>query len=484
MKRVKNGYRVDKNGWIYIHIEGSPYERGVAHGKLVVNDFKKMWESNAFITFFDTGVKWDFFIKSSNKIFKTYIKKNFPEYLDEMKGIADGLSSAGFKRNVDDIIAWNGMMILVEYWWPHEKHKYVSHASEDNRYMFPGADRGAQRGGSRLLSEGATDRCSAFIAVGDATKGGKIVLAHNTFDQFVNGQNNHLMLSIKPDQGHEILMQSTPGYIWSGTDFFVTSGGFLGSETTIGGFLPYKIGAPIFCRIRSAMQYGNNLDDYEKHLLKDNTGGYANSWIFGDTKTNEIMRIELGLKYWNTERKKNGFFIGFNAPYDARLRNLECKNTGFSDIRRHQGARQVRLSQLMKKYYGKIDVNVGKQILADHYDVYLNKVNPCSRTVDSHYELDNRAFMSQAARPKPYQPRGAVDGKVVDSNLAKKMSFWARWGNSSGMNFNANKFCDEHIQWDYLRPWLNNRPPRPWTLFKFNSPRSSSNKTRKKRSKS
>ena len=461
---------MDKNGWIYIHIEGSPYDRGVAHGKLVVDDFKKMWESNEFITFFDTGIKWDFFIKSSNKIFKTYIKKNFPEYLEEMRGIADGLSSEGFARSLDDIIAWNGMMILVEYWWPHEKYKYVAF----HDHTAAGADRGA------------TDRCSAFIAVGDATKNGKIVLAHNTFEQFVSGQRCRLMLSIKPKTGHAIFMQSTPGYIWSGTDFFVTSRGFLGAETTIGGFIPYKVGSPIFCRIRQAMQYGNKLSDYEKILLKDNTGGYANSWIFGDTNTNEIMRIELGLKYWNTEIKKSGFFIGFNAPYDSRIRNLECKDTGFFDIRRHQGARRVRLTQLMKKYYGKIDVEIGKKILADHYDIYLHKINPCSRTIDSHYELDNRAFMSESTRPKPYQPRGAVDGKIVDSKMAQNMSFWARWGNSSGMKFDVNKFCDEHIQWDYLRPWLNDRPTEPWTLFSSNLQHDGySKKTRKnnKRSK-
>ena len=53
MRSVNNGYRFDKNGWIYVHIEGTPYERGVAHGKLVVDEFKKMWESNEFITFFD-----------------------------------------------------------------------------------------------------------------------------------------------------------------------------------------------------------------------------------------------------------------------------------------------------------------------------------------------------------------------------------------------------------------------------------------------
>jgi len=66
------------------------------------------------------------------------------------------------------------------------------------------------------------------------------------------------------------------------------------------------------------------------------------------------MRIELGLSYVNVEKKKNGYFIGFNAPYDPRIRNLECVNTGFYDIRRHQGARRVRLEQFMKKHKRRI----------------------------------------------------------------------------------------------------------------------------------
>jgi hypothetical protein len=167
-------------------------------------------------------------------------------------------------------------------------------------------------------------------------------------------------------------MLGFPGWIWSGTDFFVTSKGIIGTETTIGGFLAYENKAPISCRIRQAMQYGNSLEDYVNILLKNNSGDYANSWLFGDIHSNEILRLELGLKYHLVEKTKNGYFIGFNAAYDPRIRNLECVDTGFYDIRRHQGARRVRLSDLMEKNKGKLDVSLAKTIIADHYDVYLH----------------------------------------------------------------------------------------------------------------
>jgi hypothetical protein len=140
-------------------------------------------------------------------------------------------------------------------------------------------------------------------------------------------------------------------------------------------------------------------------------------------------------------------------------------NSGYDDIRRHQGARRVRLEQLMREHKGAIDENVAKQIIADHYDVYLNKINLCSRTVCSHYELDDRAFMSQADRPKPYAPRGAVDGKVITSNLARELKFMGIWGSSCGTPFYKDDFCERNLQWESLKPYLHDRISQPWTTF-------------------
>ena len=142
---------------------------------------------------------------------------------------------------------------------------------------------------------------------------------------------------------------------------------------------------------------------------------------------------------------------------------MECVNTGFDDIRRHQGARRVRLADLMELHKGKINIDVAKLIIADHFDVYLKKENPCSRTVCSHYDLDAREFMSQADRPKPFQPRGAINGKVCDSTMAKNMSFMGRYGNSCGTPFDKEIFCNEHREWGYLKQYLHDRPTEPWT---------------------
>jgi hypothetical protein len=461
--KIKNGICYDQDGWIYISVKGSPKERGYAHGKCVADEMKKILEMLKFVCYEDYGRSWDFFVEAGRTLLKDNIINEFPEFYEEMEGIAEGCTAGGTNISTDEVLAWNNYFTLTEYWYPN-----MDADSDEAGKRHASGEGGAspkKRTQRANAHAGANDKCSAFIANGDYTEDGKIVIAHNNFSNFIDGQYARMVMDIKPNKGHRILYQGFVGWIWSGTDFFVTGKGIIGTETTIGGFLPYENKLPISCRIRQAMQYGNSLDEYVEILLRGNSGDYANSWLFGDIHTNEILRLELGLKYHNVERTKNGYFIGFNAPYDPRIRNLECSNTGFDDIRRHQGARKVRLADLMDEHKGKLNIEVAKLIIADHYDVYLNETNPCSRTVCSHYELDPREYMSQADRPKPYQPRGALDGCIIDTAMAKQMSFMLRWGNSCGTPFDKNAFCDQNRIWDALRPYLHDRPQQPWSTF-------------------
>jgi hypothetical protein len=440
VKKIKNGMSYEKNGWKYVSIHGKPKERGYAYGYLCAEDFKEIQKMLSFLMMEAYGQEWDYFVDEISKGFKELTEKDFPELYEEMTGIVDGLNENGCKTNIDEIIAWN-FYCSIPYW-----------------YSIISESRVAKEGGAK-------DHCSAFMAVGDWTEDGKIVCAHNSFTDYIDGQYSNVVLDIKPEKGHRMIMQTSPCWIWSGTDFFVTSKGIIGTETTIGGFMPYEKRYPIGYRIRKAMQYGNNMDEYCEILLHENSGDYANSWLFGDTNTNEILRIELGLKYHNIERTKNGFFIGFNAPYDEKIRNLEVNNSGFYDVRRHQGARLVRLGDLMDQHKGKINIEIAKKIISDHYDVYLEKENPCSRTVCSHYDLDAREYMSDPSRPKPFAPHGAVDGIVCDTALAKKMAFIGKFGSSCDVGFNKDEFCKKHRQYYKFCPYLKDRPSQPWTEF-------------------
>jgi hypothetical protein len=342
------GYRFDKNGWIYVHIEGDPYERGFQHGYLVASELDEILESLKYLTYWNTGKRWDFFVDAGEALFVPRIDE---EFLEEMKGIAKGAQSAGVNITWQEVLAWNGYFELTGYWWPNEKAGKFAKGDQTDK-----------------------DRCSAFIATGSATKDGRIVMAHNSWDAFEQGQFFNLILDLQSAEGHRIFMQSVPGYIHSMADFFVTEAGIMGTETTIGGFGDYDPNeVPEFFRARKAMQYANDLDEFVKMMEKKNNGGYANSWLLADANTGEIMRLELGLNYQNVERKTDGYFVGFNAPVDPRIRNLECGNTGYADIRMPMGARWVRLTQLMKEHYGEIDTELAQEILAEHIQSSLSQ---------------------------------------------------------------------------------------------------------------
>jgi hypothetical protein len=72
--------------------------------------------------------------------------------------------------------------------------------------------------------------------------------------------------------------------------------------------------------------------------------------------------------------------------------------------------------------------------------------------------------MSQEGRPKPYQPKGAVDAKIGTSSMCNKMQFMARWGNACGTDFKKDDFCDLRREWEYQRPFLEDRLKQPWVV--------------------
>ena len=58
-------------------------------------------------------------------------------------------------------------------------------------------------------------------------------------------------------------MQGSPGWIHSGTDFFLTDAGLVGSETTISGFSGFdEKGVPEFVRMRRATQDAATIDEW------------------------------------------------------------------------------------------------------------------------------------------------------------------------------------------------------------------------------
>ena len=205
--------RHEKNGWIYLHIEGKPEERGFQHGYLLAKEIKEALRQMNEVWHYQTAMDWQWLVDRSAKMFNSKIDN---ENMAEMEGIVEGMKSAGVTTTRDEIVAYNASTEFMGYWWPMVKDS-VSPNSPDPK----------------------KESCSSFIATGSMTTDGGIVLGHNTMSSFYYPDCN-VILDILPEKGYRILMQSVAGLIHSETDFFITSAGLVGSETTIGGFFPFR----------------------------------------------------------------------------------------------------------------------------------------------------------------------------------------------------------------------------------------------------
>ena len=101
----------------------------------------------------------------------------------------------------------------------------------------------------------------------------------------------------------------------------------------------------------------------------------------------------------------------------------------------------------MRQFAGQIDLEQAKAFEADHFDTFLQKERPGYRTMCMHNDIDGET----PGPVEPFAPRGTFDAKVVDTAMAKRMSFAARWGSACGTAFDAEKFLDAHPQYDWMR---------------------------------
>ncbi|MCV7394350.1 C45 family autoproteolytic acyltransferase/hydolase [Mycobacterium paraseoulense] len=429
--------RREVDGWIHVAVNGSPAARGFQYGYLVASEYAESVRVYREMTYQTIGMDYDFFVARANELHADHVGD---ELREEMEGIAAGLTAAGVPATFHDVLGINDWMELTGYWWPKHSGRYGAVAPT-----------GAQ--GSH---------CSAFIATGSATVDGSIVMGHTSFTDFWQGQFENVILDVTPEDGNRMVMQTAPGWIASMTDFWLTGAGLAICETTISGYDGSRgydeTRVPEFVRARKACQYARDIDDWIEMLNTENNGGYACSWLIGDIKSGEIACHEQGLLYQGLTRKADGYFWGDNAPRDPRIRNLECRATGFDDVRSPNGAREVRWQQLLAEHDGHIDDDAARRMLGDTFDPYLDCVNPSARTICAHYDADPCQFNDVTA----FSPHGSVDGKVVGSADVESMSLWARFGRADGAEFIAEDFLRAHPQWTWQRGCLEDRPPRPW----------------------
>jgi hypothetical protein len=262
------------------------------------------------------------------------------------------------------------------------------------------------------------DHCSAFAATGPATRDGKMVIGHVTWWPLTLAEQTNVMLDIKPASGHRMLIQSYPGGIESGTDWYQNDAGMVLTETTINQTPFNARGTSVAFRARMAIQYSDNIDDVVRILSTQNNGLYTNEWIMGDAKTNEIAMLDLGTNHtrlWRSSKNEwfgdtPGFYWGDNNVKDLTVRLEDYPDpSGDPDFIPYvPRARDMAWQKLYQKYHGEID--------------------------------EQFAFL--AFRTAPLVAASTMDAKVVTADMALRGMVWAEFGRPNQREWLPDKKFD------------------------------------------
>lgn len=428
--RWDKGCRYGQAGWTVLHIDGDPYQRGVQHGRLMAPEIAAYLRCFA-LTLNDKAPNenWRHTRTLVNALF---LRKFDAEFLEEMKGIADGASAAGArfdgqKIDVVDIAALN-------CWSEIESLPAALAATPTGLEGFKKADPMPARPMPTF------ERCSAFAAVGPATLDGKIVFGHVTMYDLYAGNFANVWIAVKPTKGRRFVMASFPGGIQSSMDFYMNDAGILISETTIAQTRFNTHGQTCASRIRKAVQYADSIDRAVEFLTRDSNGLYSNEWLLADINTNEIAALELGTRTFKLRRsRKNewfgdtpGFYWSCNSlkDLDVRLETVADAKGRPGKIVWRPSERDRAWQKLYQKHKGKIGVEFAKEFSAS--DVLAGST--------------------------------ALDAKFTTSALAREMKAWAVFGPPTGKTRTPTD--EEKKKYPEIKPLVKN----DWTLLTATPP--------------
>ncbi len=396
------GFRYEEGGWTFLHIEGGPYERGWQHGQLMAQELAVFVEKLANLQDrTNPGAGWE---RQRGLADALMLRKYEPEFLEEMKGIADGAAKAGARfqgRPIDlvDVVAINSDIDLGE----------IAKAAKVTATPLTGRSFAAPEEGE----PGRTDRCSSFVATQSATPDGRIVMGQIfMWPPGYSGVDWNVMVDVQPTQGRRFVMQTFAGGISSGTDWYINDAGIIIGETTVAQTPFEPAGTPEANRIRKAAQYATSIDQVAEILKAGNNGLYTNDWTLADIKTNEGADFLLGTRQtrmWRTGSK------GHPADTPGGLKDFIWADNNNRSL-------EVRKELVPNLENNPVDLAFSPA----NRDVAFQEVY--QRYAKGGFDLAAGVAL-QASSPinRPH----ACDGKLTTSEMAEKLMFIAHYGKTT-----------------------------------------------------
>src|SRR5262249_55963180 len=160
VQRYGPAYRYPQAGWIVLHIEGEPYERGYQHGRLLAPEIAAHVRCFATVTSPKApAAGWRVLrLLVDALVLRRYDK----EFLEEMKGIADGAAAAGarFDGRPIDLVDVATLNAWAEVETLGGALDATPHGLEGVRFPKPDL---------KAMPRSKPEHCSAFAATGPAT---------------------------------------------------------------------------------------------------------------------------------------------------------------------------------------------------------------------------------------------------------------------------------------------------------------------------
>ena len=401
----EGAYRYNVNGWIYLRIEGHPYERGFQHGYLLAAETVDMitrWSnvihnspllsllpSNPDSSRYDTiSNAWWNFVRS--RIKRTFWDRYIEEYKQEIQGIADGVNAKGVKfrgRDVDylDILASNEMYeFMTRFDNPMKGFHPIKDLYGLLKDLVPMSIGDEGDFVKSFLNAEPAHHCNGFIATGDATTNGQMVVSQGVlcggwWYPYYIPQRWNVIIDVVPTDGCRFMMSSAPGYIWSDQNYYQNEKGIVFVDTTCIQGLWRDGGYPMAIRNRLAAQYSESIDDVLTYLRYKNDGIWTAVYLVGDIKTGEVARMDLGLYKSEVWRTFNGYYWTANNAISSAVRaesyglgikggilHIVAAITGLSTSYEYMtrkyipSRRDIKYEELGERLYGEIDLEVLK----------------------------------------------------------------------------------------------------------------------------
>ena len=436
VQRYGPAYRYPQAGWIVLHIEGEPYERGVQHGRLLAPEIAAQIQCLAERQ--SSKSPADGWKATRTLVNSLFLRRYDAEYLEEMKGIAEGASAAGARfdgRPIDlvDIVAINAWAEIMTL---DEGLAAEPTGLECLRCIEGSEDSGGRRS-RRSPSRDAPAPSPPSAPPPPTARSSSATSPCTCFRE-------HLLQRLarrEKRQGPSRLDAKLPRRHPERSRLLPQRRRHPLAETTIAQTRFDATGLAEASRIRKALQYADSIDKAVEILKEQNNGLYTNEWLLADCKTNEIAMFELGThksKLYRSSKNEwyggtEGFYWGCNNTKDLEVRLETIDDTASGrpgNAVFHPSDRDRKWLELYDKYKGKIDADFGKL-----------------------------AFTTP-----PIAAFHSVDAKFTTSDMAKELKTWALFGPPLGRTWQPTQ--EEREKFPEIEPLVGN----PWVVLNADAP--------------